>query len=151
MLTPGDSAPSFILPDATTGEPVSDPWTVGPAVVVFFKVTCPVCHMVAPKVTALADGCARVVAIGQDPPTSLLTYARDKGQRAPTLSEVAPYPVSSAFGISSVPSLFAVAAGGEITEAVGSWDRERWNAVAVALGAPPVSHEEDGLPIFRPG
>lgn len=151
MLTSGDRAPSFTLPDAATGEPVSDPWTAGPAVIVFFKVTCPVCHMVAPVVTAMADGGVPVVAVGQDPPASLLRYARDKGQGAATLSEVAPYPVSSAFGVSSVPSLFAVAAGGGVTEAIGGWDRDRWNAVAVAHGAPPVSHEGDGLPIFRPG
>ena len=151
MLTAGDRAPSFTLPDASTGTPVSDPWSGGPAVVVFFKVTCPVCHMVAPMVTALADAGVPVVAIGQDPPASLMRYSSEKGQRAVTLSDVAPYPVSSAFGISSVPSLFAVGADGAITEAVGGWDRERWNAVAVAHGAPPVSRDDDGLPVFRPG
>jgi peroxiredoxin len=151
VLTVGDRAPSFSLPDASTGEPVSDPWASGPAVIIFFKVTCPVCHMVAPKVTAMAERGVPVVAIGQDPPSSLVAYGREKGQRARTLSDVKPYPVSSAFGISSVPTLFAVRAGGEIAQAVGGWDRKRWNAVAVGHGAPPVSSDDDGLPFFRPG
>ena len=50
MLGPGDSAPSFSL------DGVADPWSEGTAVLVFFKVTCPVCQLAAPKVQALADG-----------------------------------------------------------------------------------------------
>ncbi len=151
MLSAGDRAPSFALPDAATGDVVSDPWGEGRTVLVFFKVSCPVCHMVAPKVTALAEAGVRVLAVGQDPPAKLQAYATDKGQAVPTVSEVAPYPVSSSFGISSVPTLFDVGADGMVLDAVAAWDRERWNAVATAHGAPPVSFEGDGLPPFRPG
>ncbi|HEX2042634.1 MAG TPA: redoxin domain-containing protein [Acidimicrobiales bacterium] len=151
MLSAGDPAPSFTLPDAFTGETVADPWEAGGSVLVFFKVTCPVCHMVAPKVTALADAGVPVLAIGQDPPAKLVTYADDKGQAVPTVSDVAPYPVSSSFGIASVPTLFDVGPDGVITNAVAAWDRERWNAVAAAHGAPPLSSDGDGLPPYRPG
>ena len=151
MLSAGDRAPSFALPDAFTGEVLADPWEPGGAVVVFFKVTCPVCHMVAPKVTALAEAGVPVLAIGQDPPAKLVTYAEDKGQAVPTLSDVAPYPVSSSFGISTVPTLFDVAPDGVVVDAVAAWDRERWNAVAAAHGAPALSADGDGLPPFRPG
>lgn len=151
MLSPGDPAPSLALPDAVTGELVTDPWTDGRTVLLFFKVSCPVCHMVAPKVTALADAGVRLVAIGQDPPATLVTYAEAKGQSVPTLSDVAPYPVSSAYGISSVPTLFDVEPDGTVADAVRAWDRERWNAVAAAHGVRPVSDEGDGLPPYRPG
>lgn len=151
MLSAGDRAPSFVLPDAVTGQTVADPWEDGRTVLVFFKVNCPVCHMVAPKVTALAESGVRVLAVGQDPPAKLVTYARDKGQSVPTVSDVAPYPVSSSFGISSVPTLFDVGPDGVVVGAVAAWDRERWNAVAAAHGAPPLSSEGDGLPPFRPG
>jgi peroxiredoxin len=150
-LTVGDRAPSLALPDTVTGEPLTDPWSAGATAVVFFKVTCPVCHMVAPKVAALAAGGARVVAVGEDPPPALVRYAAEKGQEVPTVSEAAPYPVSAAFGISSVPSLFVVGPDGVISLAVGGWDRQRWNEAAAALGAGPVSDEGDGLPVFRPG
>lgn len=150
-LAPGAAARSFTLPDATTGAPVADPWREGPVVLAFFKVTCPVCQMVAPKVQALADGGARVVAVGEDPPDKLTAYAARHGQWVPTVSEPAPYLVSSAYGISAVPTLFLVGADGVVADAVGAWDRSRWNALAVAAGGRPVSADGDGLPAFRPG
>ncbi len=151
MLTTGARAPSFTLPDAFSGQPLSDPWADGPVIVAFFKVTCPVCQMVAPKLTALAEGGARVLAVGQDPPAALVRYASEHGQEVPTVSEAAPYGVASAYGVSSVPSLFLVEPGGVVADAVAGWDRDRWNAVAAAVGAPPVSSAGDGLPVFRPG
>src|SRR5215210_5883472 len=151
MLGVGARAPSFTLADAFSGEPVGDPWAGGTTVVAFFKVTCPVCRMVAPKLTALAEGGARVLAVGQDPPAALVRYAKEQGQRVPTVSEAAPYGVSSAYGVYSVPTLFVVEPGGVVADAVGGWDRDRWNAVAAAVGAPAVSVAGDGLPVFRPG
>lgn len=151
MLAPGESAPSFTLPDSVRGEAVTDPWRAGRTVIAFFKVTCPVCQMVAPKVAALAEAGVRVVAIGEDPPAALVRYAAEQGQGVPTLSEASPYPVSSAYGVSSVPTLFVVEGDGTVTDAVGGWDRDRWNAVAARFGAPPVSDVGDGLPVFRPG
>lgn len=151
MLGVGARAPSFILPDAFSGEPVSDPWSDGAAVIAFFKVTCPVCQMVAPKVTALAEAGARVLAVGQDPPAALVRYASEHGQKVPTVSEAAPYGVSSAYGVFSVPSLYVVEPGGVVADAVAGWDRDRWNSVAAAVGAPAVSADGDGLPVFRPG
>jgi len=151
VLAAGAAAPSFTLPDAVTGEAVTDPWRAGRTVIVFFKVTCPVCKMVAPKLTALADGGARVVAVGEDPPAALQRYANEEAQQVPTVSEATPYPVSDAYGISTVPSLFLVEADGTVAEAIGGWDRARWNEVAAACGAPAVSAVGDGLPVFRPG
>ena len=151
MLAPGAAAPSFTLPDVATDEPVVDPWRDGRRVLVFFKVTCPVCRMVAPKVTALAEGGVRVTAVGEDPPAALARYAAEQNQTVPTVSEPFPYPVSEAYGVSTVPSLFVVEGDGTISDAAGGWDRDRWNAVSASFGAPPVSEVGDGLPVFRPG
>ena len=149
--TPGRRAPSFTLPDAATGEPVSDPWSQGAVVLAFFKVTCPVCQLAAPKVQALADAGVPVTAIGQDPAPTLARYAEKYGQRVPTLSEPPPYRVADAFGVTAVPTLFVVGSEGEIEDKVGGWDRDGWNRVAAAFGARPVSRPGDGLPPFRPG
>ncbi len=150
-LAAGAAAPSFTLPDAGTGAAVADPWRDGPLVLAFFKVSCPVCQMAAPKVQALAQGGARVLAVGQDPPDKLAAYAARHGQRVPTVTEPAPYLVSSAYAITAVPTLFLVGADGVIADAVGAWDRARWNALAVAAGGRAVSTDGDGLPAFRPG
>ncbi len=151
MLRPGDQAPSFHLPDIDTGGPVDDPWREGPVVLAFFKASCPVCQMAAPKVAALAEGGARVVAVGEDPRPTLVAYRDRYGQRVPTVSEPPPYRVSSAYGLVTVPTLFLVGGDGRVLDAVGGWDRERWNRVATAAGGVPVSTEGDGLPVFRPG
>ena len=151
VLAAGDQAPSFTLTDAGTGEAVTDPWTTGPTVLAFFKVSCPVCHMVAPKVAALAEAGLRVVAVGEDPPAALVAYARDRGQPVPTLSEPRPFEVSSAYGLVSVPTLYLVGQDGVIADVVAGWDRDGWNRLAAAAGAGAVSHDGDGLPIFRPG
>jgi len=153
VLDIGAPAPPIALLDAASGEIVSDPWldAPGPTVVAFFKTTCPVCMMAAPKIQALADGGVRVVAIGQDPPPALERYAAEHGQRVVTLSEASPYPVSDAYALTVVPTLYAIDRAGNVVDAVQSWDRVRWNEFAAGLGVPPVSDPSDGLPTFRPG
>jgi peroxiredoxin len=148
---PGDRAPTFILPDIASGEDVTNPWTGGPVVLAFFKVTCPVCQMAAPKVQALADGGLHVVGIGEDPPAALAAYADRYGQAVQTLSEPRPYRVSDAYGLTTVPTLVLVGADGVVQDTVVGWDRAKWNALATVAGGPPVSKEGDGLPSFRPG
>lgn len=151
LAGPGERAPSFTLSDVATGQPVSDPWSEGRTVLAFFKVTCPVCQMAAPKVQALADAGVPVTAVGQDPPPRLAAYAERYGQNVRTLSEPPPYRVSDAFGVTAVPTLFLVGPEGVIEDKVGAWDRDGWNRIAAAFGAPPVSMPGDGLPRFRPG
>lgn len=151
MLAVGDRAPSLRLPDAASGESVTDPWREGPVVLAFFKTTCPVCQMAAPKVQALAESGVRVVAVGEDQPPEIRAYADRHGQRVTTLSEPAPYPASGAFGIDTVPTLFRVDEGGTVRDAVVSWNRAEWNRFAEDAGGAAVSEESDGLPPFRPG
>jgi peroxiredoxin len=151
MLAVGEKAPSFSLPDATTGDLVEEPWKNERAALAFFKTTCPVCQMVAPKLNALAAAGVPLIGVGQDPPANLQGYARTHGQDIPTLSEAPPYELSSAFEVTVVPTLFVVGEGGTIEDAVASWDRDGWNRVAQSLGLPAISDESDGLPVFRPG
>jgi peroxiredoxin len=151
MLAPGDRAASLDLPDATTGESLTDPWRDGAVVLAFFKTTCPVCQMAAPKVQALSESGVRVVAVGEDPPPEIRSYADRHGQRVTTLSEAAPYPASDAYGIDTVPTLFLVDEEGIVRDAVVSWDRDAWNRFAEAAGGSAVSEPGDGLPPFRPG
>jgi len=151
MLSAGDVAPSFSLPTADGGT-VSDPWTEGPTVLTFFKVSCPVCKMVAPMLTAMAEGGVRVFAVGEDPPDALAEFAEQEGLRAPTLTESAPYDISAAYGLEAVPAIFLVDQDGAILDSVGSWDRDRWNALAASAGFEgPLSTPDDGLRPFRPG
>jgi peroxiredoxin len=152
MLSAGDKAPSFTLPAVDGGEPVTDPWTEGTTIVAFFKVSCPVCKMVAPMLTKLSDGGARVVAVGEDSPDAIAQYSEAQGQRVPTLSQPEPYTVSEAYGLEAVPTLFLVGPDGEIQQAIAGWNRDVWNELASTVGlTEPLSTPDDGLRPFRPG
>lgn len=152
MLSAGDQAPSFSLTAVDSGETVTDPWTDGDTVLAFFKVSCPVCKMVAPKLTALAESGARVFAIGEDPPAELARFAEQEGQRVPTLTEPHPFAVSEAYGLEYVPAIFLIGRDGTIEDSVGAWSRDLWNQLAARLGVTtPISTPEDGLRPFRPG
>lgn len=152
MLSVGDKAPSFTLPAVEGGEDVTDPWTEGPTVVAFFKTSCPVCKMVAPMLTKLSEGGARVVAIGEDPPGDITAYSEANDQRVPALSQGEPYSVSEAYGLEAVPTIFLVGEDGEIQQAIAGWNRDTWNALAADLGvSEPLSTPDDGLRPFRPG
>ncbi len=152
MLSAGDKAPSFTLPAVDGGEEVTDPWTEGQTVVAFFKVSCPVCKMVAPMLTKLTDAGVRVVAVGEDPPATITAYNQATNQRATALSQPPPYAVSEAYGLEAVPSIFLIGPDGEIERAIAGWNRDTWNELAAAAGATePLSTPDDGLRPFRPG
>lgn len=130
----------------------------GPVALVFYKVTCPVCQMAAPKIDTMAGSYpGRVVGVGQDPPDELERFGREFGMDIPTVADLPPYDVSNAYGIETVPTLFVIDGAGVVADAVVSWDRAGYNRVstrlAELLGVEPVtvSDSSDGLPPFRPG
>lgn len=123
----------------------------------FYKVTCPVCQIAAPKVENLQRGYpGRVLGIGQDPEPELTAFSEVSGMTFPSLPDLRPFPLSNAYGIRTVPTLFLVE-GGLVQAMVEGWDRGGLNAlsreIADRTGEPfvPVSMDGDGLPPFRPG
>ena len=129
-----------------------------PTLLWFYKVTCPVCQMAAPKAQVLAETYpVPFHGIGQDPPPKLRAFGREFGMDAATAPDLPPYDVSNAYGIRVVPTLFVVEPGGEISDVVESWDRVGYNRVsrdlAARLGSSyvEISGAGDGLPSFRPG
>jgi thiol-disulfide isomerase/thioredoxin len=130
----------------------------GPLALVFYKVTCPVCQMAAPKIDALARSYpGRVLGVGQDPPDELERFGREFRMDIPAVTDLPPYDVSNAYGIETVPTLFVIDGTGVVADAVVSWDRTGYNRASARLGEllgvepVTVSDSSDGLPPFRPG
>jgi hypothetical protein len=147
-LSVGDPAPAF--PGATFGE--------GPVGVFFYKVSCPTCQVAAPKMAAFERAYpGRVIGVGQDPAGELTRFSRDYAMGIRSIEDAPPYPLSDAWAIVSVPTLYLVGDDGRLLESVGTWDRTGFNRVARRLaeltGADPVliSTPDDGLPDFKPG
>jgi thiol-disulfide isomerase/thioredoxin len=148
VIAVGEAAP--LVPGLTFAD--------GPVALVFYKVTCPVCQMAAPKVDAMARAYpGRVVGVGQDPADELEQFGREFGMGVPAVPDLPPYDASNAYGIESVPTLFVIDRTGAVADAVVSWDRAGYNRasarLAELLGVDPatVSDSSDGLPPFRPG
>lgn len=148
VIAVGEAAP--LVPSVTFAD--------GPVALVFYKVTCPVCQMAAPKVDAMARAYpGRVVGVGQDPPDELERFGREFGMDVPAVPDLPPYDASNAYGIESVPTLFVIDRTGAVADAVVSWDRAGYNRasarLAELLGVEPamVSDSSDGLQPFRPG
>jgi thiol-disulfide isomerase/thioredoxin len=148
VIAVGDAAP--LVPGGVVHE--------GPVALVFYKVTCPVCQMAAPKIDQMARSYpGRVVGVGQDPPDELERFGRDFRMDTAAVADVPPYDVSNAYGIETVPTLFVIDGAGVVVDTVVSWDRAGYNRasarLAELLGVEPVtvSDPSDGLPPFRPG
>lgn len=126
----------------------------------FFKDTCPVCALAFPVVGELArryGDAVPVIAVAQDPPERAERWLGEYGMAGAYLDDSGGYPLSDAFEVGTVPSLFLLD-GGTVEEVSEGWDRDRYNdidsALAARTGRPspgPVSTPADGRPVFKPG
>ena len=130
----------------------------GPVGLFFYKVTCPTCQLAAPTMRHFERTFpGRVVGIGQDPEPDLVRFTREYEMGITSVEDAPPYPVSDAYAVESVPTLYLVGEDGRVVEAVGAWDRDGFNRVASRLaeltggGPVVVSTPDDGRPDFKPG
>ena len=154
MVLTGTPAPAFTLPDLD-GRPVglADLHRTHPALLVFFKVSCPVCQMTLPFLDRLqSSGKLRVMSISQDNPVATQRFRAKLGIALPALldDEDAGYPVSNAFQITNVPSLFLVEPDGVISLAVAGFSKTDLEAIAERAGV-PIFQAGESVPEWRPG
>lgn len=158
----GASAPPFALTDDTGGSvSLSGLTSDGPAVLAFFKTTCPTCRLAFPVIGELADRFGDhlpVVAVSQDPLGKARPWLDELGFVGPVLDDASGgYEVSAAFELEAVPTIVVVDQDGTVRQVVAGWDRTGVNDVARQLGeltglsTAPVSTENDGRPPFKPG
>ena len=145
-LDPGSSAPAFRLALLAGGVATLDEILAegGSALLAFFKVACPVCQFTFPFLERLRSaGKLAVYGVSQDDPQGTAEFNRRFGVTFPTLldSEADGFPVSNAYGISSVPTLFLVEPGGAVSRVVEGWSRRDMEWLA----------ERASAAIFRPG
>jgi peroxiredoxin len=148
MLQPRAKAPSFRLP-GLDGKLVSleEILARGPAVVAFFKVSCPVCQLTFPFLDRMhANGAAgglQFVGVSQDGAAGTREFNREFGITFPVLLDEASadYAASNGFGISHVPSAFLVETDGVISWALEGFSKHELERLGERAGVQP----------FRPG
>jgi peroxiredoxin len=153
-LTTGTKAPEFEL-KILDGKQFSLTAALagGPVVLAFFKVSCPTCQYAFPFLERLykAYGLNGVTLVGisQNDAKDTAAFNQQFGVTFPVLlDDTNTYPVSNAYGLTNVPTIFWIAEDGEIEISSVGWlktDFEQINRMMAAAGktAPAI--------VFKPG
>jgi peroxiredoxin len=156
-LGPGANAPAFTLPGLTGGG-VAVPGDAPLTLLTFYKASCPTCRWALPFVQALHERAAglTVVGVASDGEPEARAFALELRLTFPIGIESPPWPVSAAYRLTTVPTVFLVD-GGAVRFASAGFVRDDFlRAAAVAAGragGPPANPFPEGAPVpaFRPG
>jgi len=162
-LTPGTPAPDFRL-RTMDGKQFSlqEALARGPVLAAFFKISCPVCQYAFPFLDRLYKAYGgrnlTIVGISQNDKKETAAFIKEYGVTFPVLlDDTSTYPVSNAYGLTNVPSIFWIAQDGEIEISSVGWVRSeveemsRKAAEITRVGAKPVFRPGEEVPDFRAG
>ena len=154
LLEPGSRAPDFRLPRLDGGAvALQEIVAKSPAVIAFFKTTCPVCQLTFPFLERIHQaGTLTVYAISQDDAEDTREFNRQFGLTLPTLldSGRSGFPASNAFGISSVPSMFLIERDGAIARVIEGWSKQDIESLGELAGV-RVIRQGDNVPEWKAG
>jgi peroxiredoxin len=162
-LNPGTSAPDFTL-KTTDGKQFSlrEALAHGPVVAAFFKISCPVCQYALPFLDRIYKSYGNrnvtIVGISQNEKKDTLAFMKEYGVTFPVLlDDTNTYPVSNAYGLTNVPTVFWIAQDGDIEVSSVGWvrkDIEDINhrvAETSGNGRQPVFRAHEQVADFRAG
>jgi peroxiredoxin len=154
LLSAGERAADFRLPRLDGGESsLNELVARGPALLAFYKVSCPVCQLTLPYLDRIqASGRLPIYAISQDDAADSANFNRRFSVNLPTLldHEDKGFPVSNAFGISTVPTMFLVEPDGSVTHVIEGWNKKEVEKLGTQAGVNPF-REGDSVPDFKAG
>lgn len=154
MLKTGEFAPGFELPDlGDERHSLSSLLEQGRIILAFFKVSCPTCQMTLPFLERLAQqSTARVFGVSQDNAGLSGEFRKEFELTFPVLVDGVErgYPVSNAFGLTHVPSLFLVERDGLISWSSNGFHRGDLQELASQFNI-GLFHAEDRVPEWKPG
>lgn len=144
MLEAGSQAPAFRLKDLQGGAiSLEEILAKGPALLAFFKSSCPVCQLTLPYLERLAASTSiQIISISQDDAAVTQAFNQRFGVTLPTLLDPKEgYPASNAYGITNVPTLFLVEPDHRIAKSFTGFSKRDLEALG----------ERAGVGIFRAG
>lgn len=118
-LTPGEKAPSIVL-DTIDGKKMSleDALRSGPVLLAFFKISCPTCQYTFPFLQRIFEtygkGPVSFLAVSQNSLDDTVDFCQQFGVTFPVLLDDSRFSASNAYGLTNVPTLFLIRAGGTI-------------------------------------
>jgi len=154
LVAAGAKAPAFRLTGLDGSRKTLEQILAGgPALLAFYKISCPVCQLTAPYLERLAaNGAVQVIGISQDDAGATRGFMERFGVTFPTLLDLSSedYPASNAYGITSVPSLFLLERDGAITRSFSGFSKCDFEEIGARVGVSPFS-PEDHVPEWKAG
>lgn len=134
-LPAGAKAPDFEL-RAMDGRRfvLRDELAHGPLVLAFFKVSCPTCQYAFPFLERLERAYGhqgvRIIGVSQNEPKETAAFTKEFGITFPVLlDDTHKYPVSNAYGLTNVPTIFWIAQDGEIEVSSVGWVKAEFEEI----------------------
>jgi peroxiredoxin len=152
-------APGFQLLDLDgASHSLSEILARGPALLAFFKVSCPICQYTFPFLERIYQaagrerGAVQIIAVSQDSAPVTRGFIDEFGVSFPTLLDdaAAGYPVSNAYGLRTVPTLFLIEPDGIISMSGAGFSKQELEALGQRMGVAPF-REGERVPELRPG
>ena len=124
----------------------------GAVLLVFFKITCPVCQLSMPYLDRLYRAGMRVYGISQNGAEETAEFAEYFGATFPLLldSEDENFPASNAYGIASVPTMIVVERDGVVSRVIEGWNRQDMEGLG-ALAGMTLFRAGDNVPAWKAG
>jgi len=153
-LATGAKAPEFEL-KTTDGEQFSlaEELENGPVVLAFFKISCPTCQYAFPFLqrlnAAYKDKGVKLLGVSQNDAKDTAAFTKEFGVTFPILlDDTRKYPVSNAYGLTNVPTIFWIAQDGEIEVSSVGWVKADFEEINHKMAEAGKSAADV---IFKPG
>ncbi|HXM98050.1 MAG TPA: TlpA disulfide reductase family protein [Candidatus Dormibacteraeota bacterium] len=161
-IVTGMRAPDFSLPGLDGKKhSLSSLIVGGPAVVAFFKVSCPVCQFTFPFLQRLYErfggDTVSFVGISQDDAQAAKKFSKQFGVTFPMLMDEKGYPASNAYGLVTVPTIFLVDTDGTVKISSEGFVKNDLEAIARELAdrrkipSVPLFRPDEKVPAIKPG
>ena len=133
----------------------------GPAVVAFFKVSCPVCQFTFPFLERLhqrygSDG-VTFLGVSQNDAGDSRKFAKEYGVTFPILLDAKGYPASNAYGLTNVPTIFLIDPDGSVKVSSMGFAKADLETIANTLAdrkkisRAPLFLASESVPAYKPG
>jgi peroxiredoxin len=153
-LTTGTHAPDFELRTMDGRRfALREELANSPIVLAFYKVSCPTCQYAFPFLERLERAYGhkgvRIFGVSQNSPRETAAFTKEFGVTFPILlDDTEKYPVSNAFGLTNVPSIFWIAQDGEIEISSVGWVKTDFTAINRRMAE---AGQTSPAAVFQPG
>lgn len=161
-IVAGNPAPGFSLKSLDSRDfSLQNLLQRGPVVAAFFKVSCPVCQFTFPFLERLyqryGPGDVSFLGISQDDARDTRKFASEYGLTFPLVTDEAGYPVSNAYGLTNVPTIFLISTDGTVKVSSTGFDKKDLETIAKELAErrkmalAPLFRPDEVIPANKPG